>query len=228
MMMTMLQILLLVVVVVVVIVVTSSSSSSSSSTTIIDIITIITIGTTIIPSAGSRGRVSGPGPHELRPGRLAEYLEPAYIYIYIYIYIYSFPHQGLHCRLRSTRCACAYPRFSAMVVARCSRTLKVCEVTCETSSEGAKRQRQPRLLLMYKSFCRPLCSCPDPKWSACCGCWLPRIHACKQKKAVRKNTYYNLGSRYIYIYTYACIYIYIYIYICMYIYIYIYILFIHA
>ena len=91
MMMTMLQILLLVVVVVVVIVVTSSSSSSSSSTTIIDIITIITIGTTIIPSAGSRGRVSGPGPHELRPGRLAEYLEPAYIYIYIYIYIFVSP-----------------------------------------------------------------------------------------------------------------------------------------
>ena len=29
---------------------------------------------------------------------------------------------------------------------------------------------------------------PDPKWSACCGCWLPGVHAYKQEKAVRRKT----------------------------------------
>ena len=29
----------------------------------------------------------------------------------------------------------------------------------------------------------------NPKWSACCGCWLLRIHACEQEKAVRGKTY---------------------------------------
>ena len=35
------------------------------------------------------------------------------------------------------------------------------------------------------------CVYPDPQWSACCGCWLPRIHAYKHRKAVPRKTTTN-------------------------------------
>ena len=50
-----------------------------------------------------------------------------------------------------------------------------------------------RLFGMFSQRCSPECPAGegglyrDAKWSACCGCWLPRIHVYKQKKAVRRR-----------------------------------------